>query len=138
MSETFKTVAVFQYSAEALIIKGRIESEGIQVFTMDMHTIDTDPLVSNAIGGVKLRVKAEDEQKALQILESIQKHTIGDQGEPICCPKCKGEKIVLTSTIDSFKSLVFFLFGFILFLLPMYQKMKYRCEDCKKEFDIDE
>jgi uncharacterized protein YbaR (Trm112 family) len=138
MSETFKTIAVFQYSAEALIIKGRIESEGIQVFTMDMHTIDTDPLVSNAIGGVKLRVKAEDEQKALQIVESIQKYAVGDHGEPICCPKCKGEKIVLASTIDSFKSLVFFLFGFILSLLPMYQKMKYRCEDCKKEFDIDE
>ncbi|EZH74916.1 hypothetical protein ATO12_09290 [Aquimarina atlantica] len=130
MSETFKTVAVFQYSAEALIIKGRIESEGIQVFTMDMHTIDTDPLVSNAIGGVKLRVKAEDEQKALQIIESIQKYAIDDQGESICCPKCNGEKIVLDSTIDSFKNLVLFL----LFLLPINKKTKYRCEDCNHKF----
>ncbi|WP_106790986.1 putative signal transducing protein [Aquimarina sp. Aq78] len=130
MSETFKTVAVFQYSAEALIIKGRIESEGIQVFTMDMHTIDTDPLVSNAIGGVKLRVKAEDEQKALQIIESIQEYAIDDQGESICCPKCNGEKIVLDSTIDSIKSLILFL----LFLLPINQKTKYRCEDCNHKF----
>ncbi len=130
MSETFKTVAVFQYSAEALIIKGRIESEGIQVFTMDMHTIDTDPLASNAIGGVKLRVKAEDEQKALQIIESIQKYAIDDQGESIFCPKCNGEKIVLDSTIDSFKNLVLFL----LFLLPINKKTKYRCEDCNHKF----
>ncbi|WP_438425962.1 putative signal transducing protein [Aquimarina macrocephali] len=130
MSETFKTVAVFQYSAEALIIKGRIESEGIQVFTMDMHTIDTDPLVSNAIGGVKLRVKAEDEQKALQIIESIQEYAIDDQGESICCPNCNGKKIVLDSTIDSLKSLVLLL----LFMLPINQKTKYRCEDCNHKF----
>ncbi|WP_103069301.1 putative signal transducing protein [Aquimarina sediminis] len=138
MKEAFKTVAVFQYSAEALIIKGKLESEGIQVFTMDMHTIDTDPLVSNAIGGVKLKVWAEDEQRAFQVLESIHKYAIGNQGQPIYCPQCNGEKIMLTSTIDSLKSLLFFLFGFILFLLPMYQKMKYKCEDCKKEFNIDE
>ena len=55
MSETFKTIAKFQYSAEALIVKGRLEAEGIQVFLTDNHTIDTDPLVSNAIGGVKLK-----------------------------------------------------------------------------------
>jgi DNA-directed RNA polymerase subunit RPC12/RpoP len=131
MSETFKTVAVFQYSAVELIIKGRIESEGIQVFTMDMHTIDTDPLVSNAIGGVKLRVKAEDEQKALQIVESIQKYAIDDQGEPICCPKCNEEKIVLDSAINSLKSLVLLL----LFMLPINQKTKYRCEECNHKFD---
>lgn len=138
MKETFKTVAVFQYSAEALIVKGRLESEEIEVFATDMHTIDTDPLVSNAIGGVKLKVRTEDEEQALQIIQSIKEYSMNDEGNPIHCPECSGEKIILASTIDSFKGLLFFLFGFILFLLPMYQKMKYRCQDCNKEFNIDE
>ena len=46
MSETFKTIARFQYSSEAQIIKGRLEADGIQVFLSDNLTIDTDPLVS--------------------------------------------------------------------------------------------
>ncbi len=54
-NEIFSTVAVFQYSSEAQIIKGRLESDGIEVFLADNLTIDTDPLVSNAIGGVKLK-----------------------------------------------------------------------------------
>ncbi len=52
MENTFIKVASFQYSSEAMIIKGRLEAEGIEVFMKDNNTIDTDPLVSNAIGGV--------------------------------------------------------------------------------------
>lgn len=43
-NETFTTVAVFQYSSEAQIVKGRLESDGIEVFLADNLTIDTDPL----------------------------------------------------------------------------------------------
>ena len=73
MSDTFKTIARFEYSSEAQIIKGRLEADGIQVFLSDNLTIDTDPLVSNAIGGVKLKVPTEDAKKAEEILRSIQK-----------------------------------------------------------------
>ncbi len=135
MKETFKTVAVFQYSAEALILKGRLEAEGIPVFMKDMHTIDTDPLVSNAIGGVKVRVYAADEKIALEIINSISAYAINDVGEPIHCPKCGAPEIVLGSAIDSPKALFYFLIGFLLFLLPTYQKMKYRCQACHHKFD---
>ena len=50
----FRKIASFQYSSEAIIYKGRLESEGIAVFMRDNFTIDTDPLVSNAVGGVKI------------------------------------------------------------------------------------
>ena len=60
MSETFVTIARYQYSSEAQIVKGRLEADGIDVFLRDNITIDTDPLVSNAIGGVKLKVLSKD------------------------------------------------------------------------------
>ncbi|WP_342662741.1 hypothetical protein [Gelidibacter mesophilus] len=63
-NETFTTVAVFQYSTEAQIIKGRLESDGIEVFLSDNLTIDTDPLVSNAIGGIKLKVLSHQAEEA--------------------------------------------------------------------------
>lgn len=141
MPQIFTTVAKFQYSSEAQIIKGRLESEGIQVFLSDNFTIDTDPLVSNAIGGVKLKVYTEDVINAKHILDSIEKYSMDDDGSPIICPNCKGEKIELFSTIKDAKSFFALIFAFIttLFIstLPLYSKHKYRCEDCKTEFDLE-
>ncbi|KJD33832.1 hypothetical protein PK35_03525 [Tamlana nanhaiensis] len=139
MSETFKTIARFQYSTEAQIIKGRLEADGINVFLCDNITIDTDPLVSNAIGGVKLKVLSSQVEEAQQILSSIKKYSTDDEGNNMNCPSCKGEKIVLISTIKDLKSLFAFIFALIgnLFVtvLPVYTKHKFKCEDCNYEFD---
>jgi DNA-directed RNA polymerase subunit RPC12/RpoP len=136
MSSKFKTIARFQYSTEAQIIKGRLEAEGIQVFLSDNLTIDTDPLVSNAIGGVKLKVLSVDALKAQHILESINKYSIDDNGNTISCPNCNGHHVSLFSTIKDAKSFFAFIFGVLFSALPFYTKHKYRCEDCKTEFDL--
>lgn len=136
MSNTFKTIARFQYSTEAQIIKGRLEAEGIQVFLSDNITIDTDPLVSHAIGGVKLKVLVQDALKAQHILESIKKYSVDDEGNTINCPKCKSKNIELFSTIKDAKSLFWFIFGVLFSSLPFYTKHKYRCEACNTEFDL--
>lgn len=136
MSNTFKIIARFQYSTEAQIIKGRLEAEGIQVFLSDNLTIDTDPLVSNAIGGVKLKVLSTDALKAQHILESINKYSIDDEGNTINCPNCKGCHVELFSTIKDAKSFFAFIFGVLFSALPFYTKHKYKCEDCKTEFDL--
>lgn len=136
MSDTFKTIARFQYSSEAQIIKGRLEAEGIQVFLTDNLTIDTDPLVSNAIGGVKLKVFSRQALQAQYILESIKKYSLDDEGNTINCPNCKSVHIQLFSTIKDLKSFFSFLFGVLIGTLPLYSKHKYRCDDCSTEFDI--
>lgn len=136
MSNTFKTIARFQYSTEAQIIKGRLEADGIQVFLSDNLTIDTDPLISNAIGGVKLKVLSHDALKAQHILESIKKYSIDDDGNTIDCPNCESKNIELFSTIKDAKSLFWFIFGVLFSSLPFYTKHKYRCEACKTEFDL--
>lgn len=136
MTDTFKTIATFQYSSEALIFKGRLEAEGIKVFLKDSYTIDTDPLVSNAIGGVKMQVKTEDAAKAQDVLKSVKKYSVDDNGQSVACPNCKSEHIEVFSTIKDFKSLIAFLLGFLFGTLPFYAKHKYRCDDCKTEFDI--
>ncbi|SHI66781.1 DUF2007 domain-containing protein [Algibacter luteus] len=140
MSDTFKTIARFQYSSEAQIIKGRLEAEGIQVFLTDNLTIDTDPLVSNAIGGVKLKVLTHQASEAQDILKSIEKYSIDDDGNTIICPNCNSEKIELFSTIKNAKSFFAFVFALVLNVfvnvLPLYEKHRYRCEDCNAEFDM--
>jgi hypothetical protein len=136
MQNAFVTIARFQYSSEAQIIKGRLEADGIKVFLRDNITIDTDPLVSNAIGGVKLKVLAKDEKEARAILKSINAYSLDDDGEAIVCPNCKEDHIALYSTIADFKSLMSFIIGFVSGTLPFSTRYQYKCEDCKTEFPV--
>ncbi|HLV13636.1 MAG TPA: hypothetical protein VKY41_00520 [Xanthomarina sp.] len=136
MIDTFKTIARFQYSSEAQIIKGRLEADGIEVFLSDNLTIDTDPLISNAIGGVKLKVYSHQSEAAIEILKSIRKYSVDDEGNSVNCPNCNSEKIELFSTIKDAKSLLWFIFGVLFSSLPFYTRHKYRCEACQTEFDL--
>ncbi|TXD82500.1 DUF2007 domain-containing protein [Subsaximicrobium wynnwilliamsii] len=138
MSDAFKTIATFQYSSEAQIIKGRLEADDIEVFLQDRFTIDTDPLVSNAIGGVKLRVKAKDAMKAQYILSSIKQYALDDDGNALHCPNCHSEKIEIYSTIDSLKSLLAFVIGLVSGTLPFHTLYKYECDACGKEFSVED
>jgi hypothetical protein len=132
MKETFSKIAVFQYSTEAHIIKSRLEAEGVEAFLFDQFTVDTDPLVSHAIGGVKLKVWAVDEERAMKILDSIPEYSVDDEGQEITCGVCGSSKVELVSSVRGVKSLLAFLFSFFTTALPIYGKHEYRCENCKQ------
>lgn len=136
MKDTFCSVAVFQYSAEAQIIRGRLEAEGIETFLFDNHTIDTDPLVSNAIGGVKLKVRKQDEKEALKVLNSISSYALDDEGEKISCPECQSSKTELLTNVRSIKSFFFFCLSFLMVALPVYIKRDYQCITCLHQFKL--
>lgn len=55
-----------------------LESEGIHVAVNDEYTVQMDWALSNAIGGMKLKVKAEDADRARTVL----KDTLYDQVDP--------------------------------------------------------
>ncbi|MFD2892387.1 DUF2007 domain-containing protein [Flavobacterium chuncheonense] len=133
--EKFKKVATYQYSSEAIIFKGKLESEGISVYMRDNLTIDTDPLVSNAIGGVKLYVEYDDYEKALSILGEIPKFAMSDNGSLIACPNCKANEVQLLTIVDDAKSFFSMLFALMLVVLPFYIKRKYKCDACGHQFE---
>ena len=54
MKTEFHTLGTFEFPADAVVIKGKLEAEGIPVFLRDEATINSDPLISAALGGVKL------------------------------------------------------------------------------------
>src|SRR5690606_41536986 len=95
-----------------------------------------EPLISNAIDEVKLRVLTKDVLNAEHILSSISKYSLDDEGHTIYCPKCHSQKIQLFSNIKDFKSFVSFVIGFLFLTLPFYAKDTYKCEVCNHEFDV--
>lgn len=137
MKETFSKIAVFQYSSEAQIIKSRLEAEGLEVFLFDQFTVDTDPLVSNAIGGIKLKVWAEDEARALRILKSISEYSLDDEGQEIECPICGSSKVELATTIRDVKSFLAYIYSFFNNSLSIHNREEYRCYTCKQKFDLE-
>ncbi len=72
-------IATFTYPHELAIIKGKLESEGIQAFTRDENTVQVYNLYSNAIGGVKLLVHSSDVEEALEVLREAGYKPLADE-----------------------------------------------------------
>lgn len=133
-SVKFSQIANYQYTSEAYLFKGKLESEGVEVFLQNENTINTDPLLSNAVGGVKLFVKSEDVIKAKQILATISEYSVNDKGELLTCPNCGATTITMVTSIKDVKSFFAFLYGLITLSMPLFAKQKYKCESCGFEF----
>ncbi|GIZ09931.1 DUF2007 domain-containing protein [Flavobacterium sp. UMI-01] len=134
MKNRFLLLNSYLYSSEALIFKGKLESEGIDVFIRDSNTVDSNPLYSHAIGGVKLFVKKEDFNTAKQILTEISNFSLDDSNNLVKCPKCGAKKAILISSIKDTKSMLSFIVSFFLGSMSFYVKQKYQCTKCKNEF----
>jgi len=133
-SVKFNQIANYQYTSEAYLFKGKLESEGVEVFLQNENTINTDPLLSNAVGGVKLFVKSEDVMKAKQILAAIPEYSVNDKGELLTCPNCGATTISMVTSIKDVKSFLAFIYGLLTLSMPLFAKQKYKCENCAFEF----
>lgn len=67
----FETVATYTYAHECMVIKPLLLKEGIQHFFQNETIIGLIPFYSNAVGGIKLKVKKSDYQKVKAILNSL-------------------------------------------------------------------
>lgn len=55
---------------EALFLQSVLDAAGIEAAIPDEHTLGVQPLYSNALGGARLLVRAEDLERASEILNS--------------------------------------------------------------------
>jgi len=121
MIDNYTILTTFPYSTEAQITKSKLESEGLNVILLDEKTIDSDPLISQAIGGVKLLVHNDDITEALKIYNNIRRYEKDKNGEDIVCKNCKSTKILIAEPTR--KNIFYMLF-------PFFEKTKYRCNLC--------
>jgi predicted RNA-binding Zn-ribbon protein involved in translation (DUF1610 family) len=131
--EKFTLLRRFQYSSEATIYQGKLESQGVEVFLRDQFTIDSNPFYSNALGGIRLFVKTEDFKKASEILDEVSLYTVEDDNQLMKCPQCGAEQIEMETSIRSWKTLWNVIW--LGFLASLFEKHKYKCQNCKHEFD---
>ncbi|MGB4664707.1 MAG: hypothetical protein WBH72_00100 [Bacteroidales bacterium] len=68
--ENFTLLAIFSYPHEYFVLKSLLEAEGIEVILKDDITIYVDPLLSQAIGGIKMYVPIERYERAKEIYDN--------------------------------------------------------------------
>lgn len=143
--EELITVANFSHSTEADPVVAWLESEGIECFVTNEHTITMNWLYSNAIGGVGVRVKAADVDRAKAILQVVlNPDAIRDESAPanseadqesddnseIRCPKCGSENVYYEKFS---RRLVFASWAILSIPLPFF-KRKWKCRECEHLF----
>ncbi|GAL10968.1 hypothetical protein JCM19233_1953 [Vibrio astriarenae] len=124
-------VARFSFPHEAHIAKASLESAGIESFIADEHTINTQWLYSNAIGGVRLMVSENHAEEATEILGKDFSESLGYEHESVelnadICPHCGSNDIVPHTKGKRPAFVVFLLLGFPLF----FYKQGYKCNKC--------
>lgn len=120
MEKDYYILGSFEYLADLQILRGKLESEGVEVFLKDENIVNSDPLISSAIGGIKMQVRTEDKERALEIYNEFRNYAVDDDGNPIICPNCKAEK---SEVYYSRK-------GIFNKLFPFFERRKYRCNQC--------
>jgi hypothetical protein len=66
---SFVLLQSFDNYIPAHIAMGRLKDEFINCYLQDENTVTIDPLLSNAIGGIKLMVESSQAERALDILK---------------------------------------------------------------------
>ena len=69
--EEFKTIAIFNYTYEIVILKHRLDQEGIQYYFENETMSAIAPFYSNALGGIKLKIHPNDFERVQRILDQL-------------------------------------------------------------------
>ena len=122
------TVRTFYNSFKANIILTKLENEGIACYLKDDVTVIMDPIISNAIGGIKLQVKEEDAEAALALLQQFDEEYI----QSVKCPRCGKATIGLINKPGATN----FLTAILTWAFSSYAvapEQVYKCESCGYE-----
>ncbi len=144
----------FSHIHEANLAWSALDAAGVAARVTDDNTVAADWLLSNAIGGVKLLIRAEDLTKASEILASTA--SVSDVGpddvgpvvlgpddigpedvapfqmpdaedsEDAVCPSCGGRQFVYVTSGRRLSALTWLIIGFP--LVPV--RRRERCAEC--------
>lgn len=139
------TVATFSHPTEADPVVAWLESEGIECFLTNEHTVTMNWLYSNAIGGVGVQIRAADIERANEILQIISSpDTTGEESAPadsetdrgnedandVYCPQCSSTDVYYEKFS---RRLVFASWVLLAVPLPFFKK-RWKCRECEHQF----
>lgn len=121
------TIRTFDNNFFANIILTRLQNEGINCYLKDEYTIGVNPLLSNAIGGIKLAVHHSQVERAEDLLRIFHEEKV----KSAVCPKCKGIAMIeIHRPVQSFMTKIFSRLS-ANYVVPV--ETVYKCTVCNTE-----
>ena len=130
------TVQTFDNPIDLALLKSKLESEGIHCYVFDEHTVTLNPLLSNGVGGIKLKINEADTEAAFCILKEMQvAPSLDEEGKNKMCPNCGSEDLYVNfKSMKGTKGLLSMILMFYFVVFPFYYKNVYKCKNCGYEF----
>jgi hypothetical protein len=134
-SESLVTIATFSFPTEAYLLQGKLESEAIWSTVVDAETVTMNWLWSNAIGGVKLKVRREDVSRARELIRPAIDEPADniDSVQNDNCPECGSSN----TEFEKFNRKLAFLTWLLLWVPLPFWRNKWVCQDCGHTWKAD-
>ncbi|ANH82993.1 hypothetical protein A8C56_20185 [Niabella ginsenosidivorans] len=117
---------------EAHLAMGNLQSESINCWLKDENTVTIDPILTNAVGGIKLMVAQPQIGRALDILKNTKKEY--QQQHP--CPHCGSTNVEYVSTPKKASNWLGTLINLLLGIgAPLPVDKVHHCFDCGYEYE---
>ncbi|KVV13471.1 DUF2007 domain-containing protein [Flavobacterium sp. TMP13] len=67
----FKTIAIFNYQHETVVLKHLLEQDEIPYFFENETTLSIVPFYANALGGIKLKIHHSDFERVQTFIDNL-------------------------------------------------------------------
>ena len=127
---TYKQIASYDNFLLANMTLGLLQENNVNCYLKDENIVTVDPLLSPAVGGIKLLVEENDFADAEGLIKDAEAAYLKE----IPCPNCKSLSLVVEEKIDNPTGFWEKLKNQVAYgQTSTYSKM-YRCENCKRLF----
>ena len=127
----FVIAQVYSNYIDANIIMGRLEEEGINCWLKDENTVTIDPILTNAVGGIKLMVPESQAERAFELLRQFR----SQQQSVSKCPRCGSVNVEFVTTPRKAANWLGVIIGFLFTNYALSADKVYHCFDCGLEFE---
>ena len=125
------TINSFDNPAAASILAGRLEARGIDAFITEEHIVGMDPLWTPMVGGVKVKVREIDAERAGELAyEGRESGRVQQDKESPSCPRCGSTLIYRERFSTRLAFISILLIGFPL----LFRSKKWKCSKCCRRF----
>lgn len=143
--EQYEIIQVFDNYLQAHILKSRLEAEGITCMLQDEQTVTMYWFWSNAVGGIKLKVPAEEVERARHLVKQMDEEAIAASEQPGFFAEdddgqlAAGNRICIhcgskNTKKQDYKKVPAFLSILLLGFPLMFRSEKWYCFHCYEEF----
>ncbi|MFN5134185.1 MAG: putative signal transducing protein [Chitinophagaceae bacterium] len=124
-------LTTFTNYMDAHLCQMHLQEDGINCWLKDENTVTIDPILTNAIGGIKLMVHESQAERAIDLLRIMK----NKEHKAMACPKCNSLNVEYIVTNRKASNWLSAITTFLLGDFAMAPHQVYHCFDCGHEFD---